>query len=194
MSDNPTIPPTNVTQALALIDFANSGHPEADRFTNHLYAAVQILSDSAKQMIKTHRRKSKPNYIFLTVNMIQNLPEKLEQLQKAVKKCVHKKWVQSASWSFELSPENEHLHAHILLEKPPEKPMSQCKVECKSTFKNICHTDNSALFNWKPVSDPDNFFNYIEKSAEKEQTEATFEFRKLHNLQNIYHREVPDHC
>lgn len=129
----------------------------------------------------------KPPNILITINPRADVS--LRDLVKVVDKLIKKKTITHYAYVYEVRKENEGLHCHMLV-KYDDKPYN-FKRGVKNTCKNICDSNNPNILNFKFIPEEHLLqkFKYIlgeKKSSKMSGVNYTIEYRKRHNINNIY--------
>lgn len=141
------------------------------------------------------RIQSKPPYMMITVNVQPDI--KLPELMKRVKKFTSKKTIKSYAYVYEVRKPNKGLHCHMLVHYTP-RPY-EFKRGAKNTFKTVCDANNPHCLNFKFVTLDllsDKYRYLLGEKSDKKKTSltATVEYRKKHNLLDLYESSPPLPC
>lgn len=138
---------------------------------------------------------TKPPFMLVTVNPRQGVS--FAELNKAVLKFVSKKSVGQYFYVYEVRKEDEGLHCHMLVQYTT-KPYD-FKRSTKSTFKNVCASNNPNILNFKFVSD-ENLQSKIEyllgdkKDSKKAGVKYTKQYRATNKISDFYESSPPLPC
>jgi len=102
--------------------------------------------------------EEKTNYIFINVNPAPN--HALLYFQQVIEKSLKKVWIKDYCYVLEQRGETllelgKGFHTHIIIEKTPEKPYSQCIKELGRSFSKVCDTSNFHLYSGAIIKESD---------------------------------------
>lgn len=119
-----------------------------DKDLQKLYDEVKELRNEFADNIKVENTDA--DYLFVTVNPKPDIT--FEELQKAVKKLITKKWLTRYIYVYEQrgkTPDEAGIgfHFHMLLDKQG-KPEYDCKREIANTFQHVCNIELGRSNRW----------------------------------------------
>lgn len=144
---------------------------------------------------------SASRYQYYTINFKEEVEQNVQAIMAAIAKACARKWVKRYMYCVEqrgtLTPGDEKygrgVHTHMLLEKAEshiKKKMSQCVIEIKTNFRELCLVDAAGPFDYKyDAFAKENWVNYI-KGIKKDGVKAERVKADKHWREN--HLRIPD--
>lgn len=152
------------------------------------------VTDEVKE-VTLLRYNKRSDYCLLTVNPKPEVT--LEEFKKSIQKMLKKKTIPVYFQVYEVRKGESGLHSHILLRYTCSSHSFMRST--KSTFKNICDVNNSAILNFKFIApellqDKLSYLLGVKQTKKLKGVDDTKAYRKKYNLLDFHESSPPFPC
>lgn len=146
------------------------------------YAEFDAYVSHIEKLAK--RKLPKNNFFSVTINPDYENTS-FDSFRYRVRKFIQRKFIKSYKYVYEIGDTNDNYHVHMLIETCKKDGICSVQNYAYSTFKHEIGSPKHIRVD--SALTPENFIEYMSKN-----TDRTLEFRKKHNLRDMYTSEIAE--